>query len=262
MLELGCQFRVGAEELADLFVAVGLEAAYGGGEGAGQQPDAGRCVAGGGGVVVEFGQAPQDHPGGPGPAAFPGAQAHPGAVGGSAGGRLQAFEFGGLGGPVVGVAEFSALHVHQVQAQGGGGAAGSGAELPPPLGGLVPVGEVEQAGEDEGAFGFDASGGGEPGDVLGGVGVADDQGGDGAQVLGGLTVPAATAAPQALSCTTGVGSTGGWAECTGSGTWRVVSICNNERDKYTTWATQSGGTTRRYAVDCSWDIDRVQVEMK
>ncbi|MEV6961946.1 hypothetical protein AB0M97_22710 [Streptomyces sp. NPDC051207] len=84
----------------------------------------------------------------------------------------------------------------------------------------------------------------------------------GATALFGLTVPAATAAPQALSCKTSVGDTGGWAECIGSGTWRVVSICNNERDKYTTWATQSGGTTRRYAVDCSWDLDRVQVEMK
>ncbi|MFG3353791.1 hypothetical protein [Streptomyces sp. NPDC048001] len=84
----------------------------------------------------------------------------------------------------------------------------------------------------------------------------------GATALFGLTVPTATAAPQALSCKTSVGSTGGWAECTGSGTWRVVSICSPGFDKYTTWATQSGGTMRRYAVDCSFDIDRVQVEMK
>ncbi|MFK0226647.1 hypothetical protein ACIQUL_12870 [Streptomyces sp. NPDC090303] len=84
----------------------------------------------------------------------------------------------------------------------------------------------------------------------------------GATALLGLSIPTASAGPQALSCKTSKGNTGGWAECTGSGTWRVLSICDWEIDKYTTWATQSGGTTRRYAVDCEYSIDRVQVEMK
>ena len=41
----------------------------------------------------------------------------------------------------------------------------------------------------------------------------------------GVAVPSASASAQALSCRTSTGSTGGWAECTGSGTWRVVSDC-------------------------------------
>ncbi|GGX29499.1 hypothetical protein GCM10010353_50980 [Streptomyces chryseus] len=83
----------------------------------------------------------------------------------------------------------------------------------------------------------------------------------GATALLGLSVPSATAAPQALSCKTSVGDTGGWAECTGSGKWRVVSICNNQQDRRTTWVDQKGGTTRKYAVDCAWEIERVQVEL-
>ena len=70
-------------------------------------------------------------------------------------------------------------------------------------------------------------------------------------------------APQAsLNCKTSVGNTGGWVECTGRGTWRVKSICNNETDKYTTWHSQRGGKQRIYAVDCTWDIEDVRYEVK
>ncbi|MCH0540378.1 hypothetical protein I3F58_12520 [Streptomyces sp. MUM 203J] len=84
----------------------------------------------------------------------------------------------------------------------------------------------------------------------------------GATALLGLSVPNASAGEQALSCKTSVGNTGGWAECTGSGTWRVLSICSFEQDRYGTWGTQSGGTTRRYAPDCTWEMASVRVEMK
>ncbi|MFJ2438901.1 hypothetical protein ACIOWG_00205 [Streptomyces sp. NPDC087658] len=76
------------------------------------------------------------------------------------------------------------------------------------------------------------------------------------------TAPAAVAAPPALSCTTSVGSTGGWAECTGSGTWRVKSVCSAlEGDKYTQWVTTSK-KTRVYATDCTFSISDVIVQTR
>lgn len=77
----------------------------------------------------------------------------------------------------------------------------------------------------------------------------------------GVAVPSASASAQALSCRTSTGSTGGWAECTGSGTWRVVSDCWGENDKFTTWIT-TRVKTRQYAVDCQFDIERVYVETR
>lgn len=86
------------------------------------------------------------------------------------------------------------------------------------------------------------------------------------------TAGAATATEQAaanvasagasLSCTKSVGNTGGWVECKGRGTWRVKSICDNERDKYTTWHSQRGGKQRVYAEQCTFDIDDVRWEVK
>ncbi len=84
----------------------------------------------------------------------------------------------------------------------------------------------------------------------------------GATALFGLTVPTATAAPQALSCKTSVGDTGGWAECTGSGTWRVRSVCNfADYDRYTEWVT-TNRKTRVYASDCAFNIIDVVVQVK
>ncbi|MFJ2438900.1 hypothetical protein ACIOWG_00200 [Streptomyces sp. NPDC087658] len=83
----------------------------------------------------------------------------------------------------------------------------------------------------------------------------------GVTFAGLATAPAAVAAPPALSCTTSVGSTGGWAECTGSGTWRVVSQCTGEVNKYTTWITTTK-KARQYAVDCGFSIEAVRVEFK
>lgn len=65
-----------------------------------------------------------------------------------------------------------------------------------------------------------------------------------------------------LICTNSVGNTGGWAECQGRGTWRVKSICTAEKDKYTPWHTQRGGTHREYAEECTLDIIDVRGEVK
>jgi hypothetical protein len=84
----------------------------------------------------------------------------------------------------------------------------------------------------------------------------------GATALLGLTVPTATAAPQALSCKTSVGDTGGWAECTGTGTWRVRSVCSfADYDRYTEWVT-TNRKTRVYASDCTFSIVDVVVQVK
>ncbi|WP_103528906.1 hypothetical protein [Streptomyces sp. SM12] len=86
--------------------------------------------------------------------------------------------------------------------------------------------------------------------------------------LGLITAPA-TAAPAAddvsaaaLSCITSHGSTGGWAECTGSGEWRAKSQCNWEPDKSSAWVDQRGGTTRISAPDCTFGITGVVVELR
>ena len=85
----------------------------------------------------------------------------------------------------------------------------------------------------------------------------------------GLIPTPAAAAPTAdevsaaaLSCITSHGSTGGWAECTGSGEWRAKSQCDFEADKSSAWVNQTGGTTRIYAPDCTWNITGVVVELR
>ncbi|MER6358498.1 hypothetical protein ABT186_43655 [Streptomyces sp. NPDC001634] len=52
---------------------------------------------------------------------------------------------------MVGVAQFATAEVEEVEAVGGRGVAGSGRGLPPPLGAVMGFGEVEQAGEVQGA---------------------------------------------------------------------------------------------------------------
>lgn len=74
--------------------------------------------------------------------------------------------------------------------------------------------------------------------------------------------PAVAPMSSSLNCKTSVGHTGGWVECTGRGTWRVKSICDDEPDKYTTWHSQRGGTQRVYAVDCTFHIADVTYEVK
>ncbi|WP_033211138.1 hypothetical protein [Streptomyces bikiniensis] len=84
----------------------------------------------------------------------------------------------------------------------------------------------------------------------------------GATALLGLAIPPASAGEQALSCKTSVGDTGGWAECTGSGTWRVKSVCSfADFDKYTQWVT-TNKKTRVYATDCNFSIVDVVVQIK
>ncbi|WP_255431326.1 hypothetical protein [Streptacidiphilus sp. PB12-B1b] len=76
----------------------------------------------------------------------------------------------------------------QVQAVGGGAAAGSAGEAPPELGGVGAAAGVEQGAEDFGALGLDVAGvdqGVQSGGCLGGV---HDQGDQGAQLLFGLFV--------------------------------------------------------------------------
>ncbi|MCZ9343144.1 hypothetical protein NGM37_35835, partial [Streptomyces sp. TRM76130] len=73
-----------------------------------------------------------------------------------------------------------------------------------------------------------------------------------ALMLGTTSASAGEVGIQALSCKTSAGSTGGWAECTGSGKWRAKAVCDYESDKYTGWVTQSSGTTRVYVPDCTF----------
>jgi hypothetical protein len=95
--------------------------------------------------------------------------------------------------PVPCLPGFAEGEVVQVQAVGRGAVAGAGGELPPELGALRVVGEVEQAGEDEGAvdvqvtvvggrFGFL----GEAVDVVGGVGSVENPAAYDGQPLSGL----------------------------------------------------------------------------
>lgn len=78
-------------------------------------------------------------------------------------------EVGGLVGPVGGVASFAAGEVEEVEAVGGGGVAGAGGELPPELGSVVAAGEVEQAGELQGAVRVDTARVAKLCEVFGGV---------------------------------------------------------------------------------------------
>lgn len=66
---------------------------------------------------------------------------------------------------------------------------------------------------------------------------------------------------QALSCKTSAGSTGGWAECTGSGEWRAKAVCDFESDKYSERVDQKSGTVRVYVPDCTFSIEKVVVEL-
>lgn len=89
--------------------------------------------------------------------------------------------------------------------------------------------------------------------------------GFGAVAALGLVAPTAVAgeaSAQALSCKTSVGDTGGWAECTGSGQWRTVSICDAERDRTSVWFSQSGGTMRKYVLECRWDLTEIRIEKR
>ncbi|MCE7082943.1 hypothetical protein [Streptomyces sp. ST2-7A] len=81
-------------------------------------------------------------------------------------------------------------------------------------------------------------------------------------LIGVTAAPAsAEVSAQALSCVTSAGSTGGWAECTGSGRWRAKADCVGESDKYTSWVNQNGGTTRVHVPDCTFSIRQVVVEL-
>lgn len=81
----------------------------------------------------------------------------------------------------------------------------------------------------------------------------------------GLAAPQASAdeaAVRALSCTKSVGDTGGWVECTGSGEWRTVSICDFERDRTSVWYSQSGGKMRKSVLECRWDLADIKIEKR
>ncbi|UNO42412.1 hypothetical protein [Streptomyces sp. MST-110588] len=64
-----------------------------------------------------------------------------------------------------------------------------------------------------------------------------------------------------LKCRTSFGNTGGWVECTGSGTWRAVADCQFEPDDTSNWITQSGGT-KRQSVECTFSIRGVSYEVR
>nr|AHE38758.1 hypothetical protein pFRL2_83c [Streptomyces sp. FR1] len=94
--------------------------------------------------------------------------------------------------PVPCLPRLSEGEVVQVQAVGGGPVAGPGSELPPELGALTVVGQVEQAGEDEGTVDVQVVHSrrvvflGEAVDVVGGVGLVEDPAADHGQSLPGL----------------------------------------------------------------------------
>lgn len=84
----------------------------------------------------------------------------------------------------------------------------------------------------------------------------------GTALLFGATPASATdVGAQALSCKTSAGSTGGWAECTGSGKWRGKAVCDFEEDKYSQRVDQKSGTVRVYVPDCTFSIEKVVVEL-
>ncbi|MFI5616583.1 hypothetical protein [Streptomyces sp. NPDC051567] len=80
-------------------------------------------------------------------------------------------------------------------------------------------------------------------------------------LLGATPASAGTSGTLALSCKTSAGSTGGWAECTGSGKWRGKAVCDWETDKYSERVDQKSGTVRVYVPDCTFSIEKVVVEL-
>ena len=65
-----------------------------------------------------------------------------------------------------------------------------------------------------------------------------------------------------LSCKKSVGRTAGWAECKGSGTFRVKSLCQYEADKHTSWVKVTKGSVRINAKGCTYKITGVEVHKK
>ncbi|MFC9248359.1 hypothetical protein ACFT7S_31350 [Streptomyces sp. NPDC057136] len=89
--------------------------------------------------------------------------------------------------------------------------------------------------------------------------------GFGAMATLGLTAPQAVAGEvgvQTVSCIKSVGGTGGWVECTGSGQWRTVSICDFEADRTSVWYSQSGGTLRKNVLECRFDLADIRIEKR
>jgi hypothetical protein len=82
-----------------------------------------------------------------------------------------------------------------------------------------------------------------------------------ALALAAASAVASEAGASALSCKTSAGSTGGWAECTGSGKWRALAVCDFEADKTSQRVDQKSGTVRVYVPDCTFSIDKVIVEI-
>lgn len=80
-------------------------------------------------------------------------------------------------------------------------------------------------------------------------------------LLAASPASAGEAGAQALSCKTSAGSTGGWAECTGSGQWRAKAVCDFEADLYSERVDQKSGTVRVYVPDCTFSIEKVVVEL-
>ncbi|MFF2958267.1 hypothetical protein ACFVT1_04950 [Streptomyces sp. NPDC057963] len=80
-------------------------------------------------------------------------------------------------------------------------------------------------------------------------------------LLGATPASAGEVGALALSCKTSAGSTGGWAECTGSGKWRAKAVCDFESDKYADCVDQKSGTVRVYVPDCTFNIEKVVVEL-
>ncbi|MEV0504023.1 hypothetical protein AB0I84_41405 [Streptomyces spectabilis] len=90
--------------------------------------------------------------------------------------------------------------------------------------------------------------------------------GVGAVAVFGLGVPQAVAAEDAatarLSCTKHVGGKTGWVKCTGKGKWRIISICDFEQDRKTEWFRQNGGTLKKNALKCWWDLADIKIERR
>ncbi|MFE6399992.1 hypothetical protein [Streptomyces alboflavus] len=82
----------------------------------------------------------------------------------------------------------------------------------------------------------------------------------------GLSVPQAVAGQDAetarLSCKKHVGGKTGWVKCKGKGKWRIKSICDFEQDRKTEWFNQRGGTMKRNALKCYWDLADIKIQKR